>query len=234
MSKRLLKSTATVSLMTTLSRVFGYVRDVFFAVIVGASASVGADAFLVAFKIPNFLRRLFAEGAFSAAFVPVLSEYRSQRSHQEVRDLAASVSGTLGTILIAVTVVGVVAAPILITIFAPGFLQDGEKQGMAVEMLRITFPYILFVSLTAFAGGILNTYGRFAVPAFTPVLLNLAIISGAIWLSPQMERPVFGLAWGVLIGGVVQVLFQIPFLHRLGLLTLPRFRPRDDGVRRIL
>ncbi len=221
-------------MMTTLSRVFGLVRDVFIARVAGAGMGPAADAFFVAFKIPNFLRRLFAEGAFSQAFVPVVSEYRTRRDAAEVRALASYVSGTLGTVLIIVTIIGMVAAPVLIAIFAPGFLKDEPKYDMAVGMLRITFPYLLFVSLTAFAGGLLNTYGRFAVPAFTPVLLNLSIIAAAIWIAPELENPVFGLAWGVLLGGVVQMLFQFPFLRRLGLLVRPRYRPRDEGVKRIL
>ncbi len=234
LSRRLLKSTVTVGLMTMLSRVLGYVRDVVVAVLVGAGAGPGADAFFVAFKIPNFLRRLFAEGAFSQAFVPVISEYRKQRDPPDVRALASYVSGTLFVVLLVVTIIGVLAAPVLIAIFAPGFLDEPTKYDMAVGMLRITFPYLLFVSLTAFAGGVLNTYERFGVPAFTPVLLNLSIIGGAILIAPQLEEPVFGLAWGVFIGGVVQLLFQVPFLLRLRMLVWPRPRPSDEGVRRIL
>ncbi len=221
--------------MTMLSRVLGYVRDVVVAILVGAGAGPGADAFFVAFKIPNFLRRLFAEGAFAQAFVPVISEYRTRRDHPQVRALASYVSGTLAVVLLVVTLVGVLAAPVLIAIFAPGFfLNDQPKYDMAVGMLRITFPYLLFVSLTAFAGGVLNTYERFGVPAFTPVLLNLSIIAGAILIAPQLQQPVFGLAWGVFIGGVVQLLFQVPFLIRIRMLVWPRPRPSDEGVRRIL
>jgi putative peptidoglycan lipid II flippase len=220
--------------MTTLSRILGYVRDVFVATLVGAGAGPAADAFFVAFRIPNFLRRLFAEGAFSQAFVPIISEYRTRRSLEEVRSLASHVSGTLGLVLLVVTAVGVVAAPVIIAIFAPGFLHDATKYGMAVDMLRITFPYLLFVSMTAFAGGLLNTYERFGVPALTPVLLNLSIIAGAVWLAPRLQNPVFGLAWGVFLGGVCQLLFQLPFLYRLRLLVRPRPRPADEGVRRIL
>ncbi len=196
------------------------------------------DAFVVAFKIPNFLRRLFAEGAFSQAFVPVLSERRStsdpEEGGQEVRQLTDAVAGTLGGVLLLVTVVGVVAAPLLIMLFAPGFVGETDRFELASGMLRITFPYLMLISLTAFAGGILNTYGRFAVPAFTPVFLNLSLIGAAIWLSPLMEVPVTALAWGVLIGGVVQLLFQIPPLLRLGMLPRPRFRWKDSGVRKIL
>jgi putative peptidoglycan lipid II flippase len=228
----LLKSTATVGLNTVVSRILGFVRDVVIARAFGAS--LGADAFFVAFRLPNFLRRLFAEGAFSQAFVPVLSEYRATRGHDEVRELTASVSGTLGAALLVVSIVGVLAAPVLVAIFAPGFLQDESKYSLTVQMVRITFPYILFISLTSFAAGVLNTYGRFGVPAFTPVLLNLALIGAALWLAPQMEEPVIALAWGVLVAGVAQLVFQIPFLAKLSLLTRPRLARAHEGVRRIL
>ena len=231
---RLFRSTLVVSTLTTLSRILGYVRDVLFASLIGASGGIAADAFLVAFKIPNFLRRLFAEGAFSQAFVPVISEYRVKRSHAEVRALVAAVSGMLGGVLALVTVAGVVAAPVLVAVFAPGFLDDDAKYGLAVEMLRITFPYLLFISLTALAGGVLNTYGRFAVPAFTPVLLNLAIIAMALWVAPHVERPVFALAWGVFLGGAAQLALQVPPLARLGLLPRPRLDRSHPGLRRIM
>ena len=178
--------------MTMLSRVLGLVRDMVIARYFGAGA--GADAFFVAFKIPNFLRRLFAEGAFAQAFVPVLSSYRQQESITEVRRLVNAVAGVLGLVLLGVTAVAMLGAPLLTAVFAPGFLDDDLKFGLASDMLRITFPYLLLVSLTAFAGSILNSYDRFAVPAFTPVLLNLAMISAAIFLSPLMETPVIALA----------------------------------------
>ncbi|MDZ7752768.1 MAG: murein biosynthesis integral membrane protein MurJ [Gammaproteobacteria bacterium] len=234
MSSRLFRSTLVVSVLTTLSRVLGYVRDVLYAVLIGASAGVGADAFLVAFKIPNFMRRLFAEGAFAQAFVPVISEYRVKYGQGDVRALVAAVSGMLGGVLAVVTVVGVVAAPVLVALFAPGFIHQEEKYDLAVELLRITFPYLLFISLTALAGGVLNTYGRFAVPAFTPVLLNLAIIAMAVWVAPHTAQPVYALAWGVFFGGIAQLLLQLPFLARLGLLTRPRLEPGHPGLRRIV
>ncbi len=233
MSKdRLFKSTLVISSMTSLSRVFGLVRDIVFATMFGADRNL--DAFIVAFRIPNFLRRLFAEGGFSQAFVPVLAEYREQRSHDEVRALLDQTTATLGLVLLAVTVVGVVAAPLVIVAFAPGFLDDPDKRQLAATMLQLTFPYILFISLTALAGGILNTWRRFAVPAFTPVLLNLSLIGCALWLAPQMDRPITALAVGVFIAGVVQLLFQVPFLLRLRLLPVPRFRRDPDGVNRIM
>lgn len=232
LSKRLAKSTAVVGGNTLISRVLGFVRDMVIARYFGAS--VGTDAFFVAFKIPNFLRRLFAEGAFSQAFVPVLSEYKTQRDHEAVRTLVGSVSGSLGAVLFVVTVIGVVAAPILILIFAPGFSPEGPRHELAIDMLRLTFPYLFFISLTALAGGVLNTFGRFGVPAFTPVFLNLSLIGTAIWLAPLMEQPVTALAWGVLIAGIAQLAFQLPFLVRLRVLALPKPRFSDEGVRRIL
>ena len=216
---------------TLLSRILGLVRDLVFAHVFGANANT--DAFFVAFKIPNFMRRLFAEGAFSVAFVPVLSEYRAKRSFDELKGFVDRMAGTLGAGLLAVTLLGVIGAPVLVTLFAPGFIAKGESFDLAVDMLRLTFPYLFFISLVAFAGGILNAHSRFGVPAFTPVLLNISMISCALWLSPQMETPIMALAWGVLIAGVIQFVFQIPFLNKLRLLPRPQIAPRDEGVRRV-
>lgn len=227
------KSLAKVGSNTMLSRVLGFVRDLVFAHIFGANA--GTDAFFVAFKIPNFLRRLFAEGSFSVAFVPVLAEYKAKRSFEELKLFVNHVAGTLGGILLLVTTLGVLGSPVLVMIFAPGFIGGVEgKMDLAAEMLRLTFPYLFFISLTAFAGSILNTYGRFGIPAFTPVLLNLSLIGCALWLSPLMDRPIVGVAWGVLLAGIVQFLFQLPFLKQLGLLPKFKFAPKDEGVRRIV
>jgi putative peptidoglycan lipid II flippase len=231
-SRKLLRATATVSAMTLASRVLGFARDVVVARAVGAG--VGADAFFVAFRIPNFLRRLFAEGAFSQAFVPVFAEYKSTRDHPEVKDLADHVAGVLGTVLMGVTVLGILAAPVAVMVFAPGFVRLPDKYALTVDMLRITFPYLLFISLTAVCGGILNSYGRFGVPAFTPVFLNLSLIAAALWLAPHTDAPGRALAWGVLAGGVLQLAFQLPFLQRLRLLPLPRFGFRHPGVQRVL
>ncbi len=228
----LLKSTLVVSLMTMISRVLGFARDIVFANYFGATQAT--DAFFVAFKIPNFLRRLFAEGAFSQAFVPVLSEYRSQQDKDDVQQLINRVAGTLGLILTAITVIGVLAAPLLIWVFAPGFADDAGKMELATVMLRFTFPYLLFISLTAFAGGILNSYGKFAVPSFTPVFLNIVMIAAAIWLSPQMDEPVVALAVGVFVAGIVQLGFQLPALWRLGLIPRARWGWAHKGVRKIL
>ncbi len=234
MSKQLLKSTAVVGGMTLISRVFGFIRDIVAAHFFGANSSY--DAFIVASKIPNFLRRLFAEGAFSQAFVPMLSEYKTKQSHEAVQLFVDRVAGCLSFALIVVTILGMVIAPVLILIFAPGFATVGGdlRLVLASDMLKITFPYLLFISLTAFAGGILNSYGRFAVPAFTPVFLNLTMIAAAIWLSPLVAEPVTALAWGILAGGIVQLLFQIPFLRKIHLLPHPRMDWKDPGVRRIL
>jgi len=220
--------------MTMLSRILGFVRDMVFAQVFGAKAAT--DAFFVAFKIPNFMRRLFAEGAFSQSFVPVLSEARATGEEQEVKDLVDHVTGTLGLMLVLITIVGIIAAPILIMVFAPGFvINQGEEQAMlAATMLKITFPYLLFISLTALAGGILNTYGKFAVPAFTPVLLNVCMITAAIFISPTMEKPVMALAWGVFVAGIAQMLFQIPFLMQLRMLPRPRIKRGHGGVSRIM
>ena len=228
MSEKLFKSTAIVSMMTFLSRILGFVRDIVIARMFGAG--VGADVFFVAFKIPNFLRRLFAEGAFSQAFIPVLAEYR-ERGDKDLKELIANTSGTLALLLFIITVIGVVLAPILVMIFAPGFIENKPKLDLAGDLLMITFPYLFFISLTAFAGSILNSFGKFAVPAFTPVFLNLSLISSALWLSPQLEQPVMALAWGVFIGGVVQLAFQIPFLINIKQLPKPKWGWKNSGRR---
>jgi len=210
----LLRSSGVVSFFTMLSRVMGLARDVVFARVIGAEAF--ADVFFVAFKIPNFFRRLFAEGAFAQAFVPILGEYREQGSQAAVRSLISRVSGTLGLTLLLFTLVIVLAAPAMAAIFAPKwFFNDPLKFTATAEMLRITFPYLMFISMTGVAGGILNSYDRFAVPAFTPILLNISLIAAALIAAPMFEQPAFALAWGVLIAGILQFIFQIPFLLRI-------------------
>ncbi|GGC99365.1 murein biosynthesis integral membrane protein MurJ [Vreelandella lutescens] len=228
----LMRSGLVVSAMTMLSRVMGLVRDVVVATLLGAGN--GSDAFFVAFKIPNFLRRLFAEGAFNQAFVPVLSEYSTQRTRQEIRELLNAVAGSLTALLALITALAMLGAPWLVWVFAPGFGRDPEKLAMTADMLRLTFPYLLLISLTAFSGSVLNTWNRFAVPAFTPVLLNLSLIGAALFLMPLMEEPAMALAWGVLIAGAAQLAFQVPFLMRLGLLPTPWPNFAHDGVKRIL
>ncbi len=226
-----MKSTAVVGGLTLISRILGFIRDVVIAYVFGASTST--DAFFVAFKIPNFMRRLFGEGAFSQAFIPIISEYKTQRKQAEVKHLVDHVAGHLGGVLLLVTVIGIVIAPLLVLIFAPGFFQNKEKYDLTVAMLQITFPYLLFIALTAFAGAVLNTYGRFAVPALTPVLLNVCLIGAAVWIAPSLEQPVMALAYAVFFAGVIQLAFQLPFLHRLHLLPKPRFKRHDEGVSRI-
>ena len=235
MSRKLLKSTAWTSGMTLISRIAGLVRDMVFAGLIGAGAGVAADAFYVAFRIPNFLRRIFGEGAFSQAFVPVCGEYKTRTSLEETRTFLNHVLGYLSTVLLIVTIIGVLAAPVLVGMLAPGYLNEPQKYELTVSMLRIVFPYLFFVSLVAMAAGVLNTYGRFGAAAFTPVLLNLCLIGAALILAPHMEEPVLALAWGVLIAGVVQLAFQIPFLRQLKLLPFPRLRWRQqhEGVVRV-
>ncbi len=228
----LLQTLATVSGMTLISRILGLVRDLVIARAFGAG--LATDAFFVAFKIPNLLRRLFAEGAFSQAFVPILSEYKNRRGEQETRQLVDHVAALLALALFAVTLIGIVVAPLIIYIMAPGFAATAGKFELTVGLLRITFPYIFFISLTALAGGILNTYSRFSVPAITPALLNLSFIAFALWGAPHFDPPVMALAWAVFVGGVLQLLLQVPFLLRIGM--LPRFRLElgDEGVWRVL
>jgi putative peptidoglycan lipid II flippase len=230
----LFRSLSTVGLFTGLSRVLGFVRDLVLAHTFGANAFT--DAFFVAFKIPNFLRRLFAEGAFATAFVPVFTEYKEKRNFAQLKDLIDHVAGSLALVLLVVSAIGVIAAPFVVSLFALGWVMDGEqtKLALATEMLRLTFPYLFFISLTAFAGGIMNAYNRFAVPAFTPVLLNLSLIGCALWLSPQMEQPIVALAWGVLLAGISQFVFQVPYLRQLKLLPKPKVGFKHEGVKRIL
>lgn len=227
----LLKSTSVVSTMTLLSRILGLVRDIVFARFFGAT--IVMDAFIVANRIPNMLRRFFAEGAFSQGFVPVMARYKENHEHDEARVFVDAVAGTLGLVLFLVTLVGVIAAPLLVLIVAPGFVGEDGRFDLATAMLRFTFPYLLFVSLTAFAGGILNTYGKFGAPAFTPVLLNVVLISCALWLAPQLEVPGMALAYGVFLAGLAQLLFQIPFLAKIHAMPRPSWRPKHDGVRRV-
>jgi putative peptidoglycan lipid II flippase len=232
MSKKLLKSTSIVVCMTMLSRVFGFIRDMMTAHLFGAGEM--SDAFLVAFRIPNFMRRLFAEGSFAQAFVPILSEYRHAKTEAEIKLFINAMAGTLSAVLMLVTVLGMVFSPVIIHLFAPGFGGTGARFDLAVEMLRITFPYLFLISLTAFSGAILNTYSRYWVPAFTPIFLNLAMISCAIWLAPHCHVPIKALAWGVLIAGMLQFSFQVPFLWQMNLLPKPKINFKDPGVKKVL
>jgi len=227
---KLALKTSVVSGMTLLSRILGLVRDIVFARFFGAGLLM--DAFLVAQRIPNMLRRFFAEGAFSAGFVPVMARYKERHGPEEAREYVGAMAGTFGVVLFVVTLIGVIGAPVLVLMVAPGFVGDGGDFELAALMLRFTFPYLFFVSLTAFAGGVLNTYGRFGVPAFTPVLLNVVLIAAAVWAAPLLEQPIMALAYAVFVAGVVQLLFQLPFLASIRALPRPRWRPQHEGVRR--
>jgi len=231
MHRRFLRNTAVVGSLTLLSRVTGVLRDMVYLIMFGAGPLM--DAFLVAYKIPNFLRRLTAEGAFSQAFVPVVSEYRVKREHAEVRGLVAGVAGVFGTVLFVIAAVGAVAAPVLAFLFAPGFREDGGRFDLTVEMLRFTFPYIFFISLVALGSGVLNSYGRFATPAFNQVLLNVVMILAAGVVAPYFGKPHVVLAAGVFVAGFVQLIALFPALHGLGLLPRPRFDRAHEGVKRI-
>jgi len=228
----LLRALATVSSMTLLSRILGFARDFFVARVFGAGLLT--DAFFVAFRIPNLLRRMFGEGAFSQAFVPILAEYRSRESAEETRRLVDSVSTALFLALVITAALGMALAPIVVYVTAPGFAAEPGKFSITVTMLRITFPYILFISLVALAAGVLNTWSRFAVPAFTPVLLNVSMIAGAAAFADRFDPPVLALAWAVFVGGLLQLAFQLPFLAKIGMLPRWRLDLRHPGVRRIL
>jgi putative peptidoglycan lipid II flippase len=216
---------------TLVSRITGLAREMVYAITFGATAFM--DAWLVAFKIPNFLRRLFAEGSFSQAFVPVISEYKVKRPHEEVRELVDEVAGTFGTLLFFITIIGVIAAPVIILAFAPGWRDEGDKWQMATSMLRWTFPYIFFISLSALFSGVLNSYNKFALPAYTQVIMNVVMVITALWIAPHTDNPGVTLAMGVFASGLLQVGFQVPSVIKLGLFRWPRWRPAAEGVRRI-
>src|SRR4051812_1878041 len=226
----LLRALLTVSGLTVISRILGYARDFFIARAFGAG--LATDAFFVAFRIPNLLRRLFAEGAFSQAFVPVLAEYKNKHPG-ETRSLIDGVATLLFIALVIATAIGMAAAPLVVYVSAPGFAADPEKFELTVRLLRITFPYITFISLVAFAAGVLNTWNRFSVPAITPTLLNVAFIVG-VFFATRFDPPVTVLAWAVFAGGLLQLAFQVPFLFRLGLLPRWRIDLSHPGVRRML
>ena len=228
----LLKALATISGLTLVSRILAFVRDVLIARLFGAG--IENDAYILATRLPNMLRRLFAEGAFSQAFVPIFGEYRNRRGHDETKLLVDHVTTMLAIILFAVTLIGIIAAPILVYITAPGFIKDAAKFDLTVQMLRVTSPYIFFISLVAVAAGILNTYNKFWVPAFAPVLLNVCLIGGALWLTPYFAQPIMALAWAWFIAGFVQLAFQIPFLKKIGMLPEIRFSLKDEGMWRVI
>ncbi|KPW70127.1 Protein MurJ -like protein [Pseudomonas syringae pv. coriandricola] len=232
LSMNLLKSLAAVSSITMLSRVLGFIRDTIIARTFGAG--MATDAFFIAFKLPNLLRRIFAEGAFSQAFVPILAEYKSQQGEEATRTFVAYVTGLLTLALALVTLLGVIFAPWVIWATAPGFADTPEKFALTSDLLRVTFPYILLISLSSMAGAILNTWNRFSVPAFVPTLLNVSMIFFALFLTPYFDPPVMALGWAVLVGGLLQLLYQLPHLKKIGMLVLPRLNLRDTGVWRVM
>ena len=231
MSKGLFRSTSVVSALTLLSRILGLVRDVTLAAAFGGSR---LDAFFFAQMIPNLGRRMFAEGAFSQAFIPVFTETKTHQPHEDVRDLTAVVMGTLGGVLSIITVIGCVAAPLLVWLLAPGFKHDAVQSALGTDLLRWTFPYLMFISLTSMVGSVLNMYGQFAVPAFTPVILNLCIIGAAFIVPDSDPRAVYMLAYAVFAAGILQFLFQLPWLARLRLMGWPRWGWNEPEVRRIV
>ena len=230
--RSVMKSTALVSFNTMLSRILGFLRDVIIAHLFGASA--GSDAFFVAFKLPNFMRGLFAEGSFAQAFVPVLSEYQSQYSTTSTQDFIDRMAGSLITVLLPLTAIVTTISPLFIYVVAPGFAHDPQRFALAAHMLRITFPYLMLISLTALCGSILNTYGQYGVPAFTPVWLNVSLIGCALLLAPFLTISVYALAWGVLLAGIIQLGFQLPFLIKQRLLPIPKPGFNHSGVKRVL
>ncbi|MEO8304190.1 MAG: murein biosynthesis integral membrane protein MurJ [Betaproteobacteria bacterium] len=228
----LLRALSTVSGMTLLSRITGLARESLKAAAFGAGMQM--DAFEAAFRLPNILRRLFAEGAFSQAFVPIFAEYRRQRGLDETKKLVGRVGALLAVTLLLLSIIGVLAAPWLVYLLAGGFAKTPGKVELTASMIQIVFPYILFVSLVSLAGGVLNVYRQFAIPAVTPVLLNVSIIGAALFLAPYCDPPIVALAWGVFIGGVLQLALQLRPLAKIGMLGAPRFDWRDEGVRRVL
>lgn len=228
----LLRSMLSFSAVTSISRVLGLVRDMAINITFGADAAT--DAFWVAFRIPNFLRRLFAEGAFSTAFVPVFTQVKQTRSHAELKQLTALVAGTLGSVLLVITALGLLFAPQVALVFAPGALEEPGKLDLTAQLLRLTFPFLLCVSMTALAAGVLNSFQRFALPALAPVILNLCMIAGALWLAPHLQVPIMALGWAILIAGILQVLFLLPALRGLDLLQWPRWGWHHPDVRKIM
>ena len=228
----LLRSMLSFSAMTFISRLLGLVREMAIAYAFGANATT--DAFWVAFRIPNFMRRLFAEGSFSTAFVPVFTEVKEKRTHAELKALVARVSGVLGGVLLIVTAAGVLGSDWLTGAFSPGAIDEPEKFRLTSQLLRITFPFLLFVSLTALAGGVLNSFNRFALPAITPVVLNVCMIAGALWLAPHLDVPILALGWSILIAGILQLVLQFPALAKLDLLAWPQWAWRHPDVQKVL
>ncbi|QEY26748.1 murein biosynthesis integral membrane protein MurJ [Neisseria zalophi] len=228
----LLGALAKVGSLTMVSRILGFVRDTIIARMFGAG--MATDAFFVAFKLPNLLRRIFAEGAFAQAFVPILAEYKQTRSEEATREFIRHVAGMLSFALVIVTAIGILAAPWVIYVSAPGFAKNADKFQLSADLLRITFPYILLISLSSFISSILNTYHKFSIPAVTPTLLNISFIVFALFFVPYFDPPVMALAWAVFVGGLLQLGFQLPWLAKLGFLKLPKLNFKDAAVNRVM
>ena len=226
----LFKALARTSSMTMISRLLGLVREYMNAHQFGAQGAM--DAFVIAFRLPNLFRRIFAEGAFSQAFVPILAEYKTQQGDDAAREFLADIAGWLTLALAAFTLLGVIGAPVAVKLLASGF-QDGRFD-LTVALTRITFPYILLISLSSLVGGVLNTWNRFSVPAFTPALLNISMIGCGYLLSPYFSQPIYALAISVALGGVLQLGYQLPYMRQIGMLTWPRLRRHSPGVSRVL
>ena len=228
----LLGALAKVGSLTMVSRVLGFIRDAIIARAFGAG--MATDAFFVAFKLPNLLRRIFAEGAFAQAFVPILAEYKQTRSPEATQAFVQHVAGMLTFALTIVTAIGILAAPWVIYVSAPGFANQADKFALSADLLRVTFPYILLISLSSFVGSVLNTYHKFSIPAFTPTFLNISFIVFSLWLAPYFDPPVMALAWAVFVGGLLQLVFQLPWLFKLGFLKMPKLNFRDAAVNRVM
>ena len=228
----MLASSGIVSFWTFISRILGLARDIVFTSLLGAG--VALDTYVVITKIPNVFRRIFAEGAFNQAFVPVLSEYKENKTEGEVKNLINNVFGMLSSLTLIITIIIVFFAPFFILFFAPGFYVEPIKRELATDILRITFPYLFFVSLVALSGSIMNTFGKFSIPALTPVFYNLILVCFALWIAPLYELPVYAIAWGMFSAGVLQLFIQVYPLIKLNL--LPRFSLdlNHPGVRKIL
>ena len=228
---QVVEAAGVIGLATLLSRILGFARDMVLARLFGAAPA--ADAFFVAYRIPNLLRELFAEGSMSAAFIPVFSEYLAKRTKRDAWELASAAFTTLLTILTGVCVLGIFASPWIVRLIAPGFSGDAEQQALTTLLTRMMFPYLLFIGLAALAMGVLNSVRSFAAPAFSPVLFNIAIIAAAFLLAPLFAEPILAVAVGVVIGGLAQFLSQLPALRQAGLLFGWRFDFAHAGVRRI-
>ncbi|MFC0180235.1 murein biosynthesis integral membrane protein MurJ [Thorsellia kenyensis] len=232
MKGNLLKSLGAISTMTFISRVLGFIREHIVIRVFGVG--IESDAFVQAFKLPNLLRRIFAEGAFSQAFVPILAEYKVKEGEEATRIFVAYIAGILTLILAFITLLGILFAPYIIYVTAPGFLDDNDKFALASSLLKITFPYIFLISLSSMCGAILNTWNQFKVPAFTPTLLNISMIGGALFLSPYVTPAINALAISVVIGGILQLAYQLPYLYKIGMLVLPRVNLKHKGVWQVL